>query len=172
MVVPGGKILDAGCGDGFTIPYFARAGFQVSGIDSSSAMLELAAERNPGVDLIRADIRKTPFPGNCFDGIWSGGVMLHLSGEEMGTAMGEFSRIMKNGGALFISTRTNLKDHTEVEQASEGDLTEVHYHSTGRVLEYLEKNSFRNIRIYVERDDWGRPFDYLFANALLRKTTS
>src|SRR5579862_2017204 len=59
MLTPGVRWLDAACGTGYFLARFpetARAG-----LDISPAMLEIARERNPGVELRRHDFRD-PLP--------------------------------------------------------------------------------------------------------------
>ena len=41
---PGGRILDLGCGPGWTSLFLARAGFEVLGVDISERMIEVATE--------------------------------------------------------------------------------------------------------------------------------
>ena len=42
---PGARILDVGCGPGWLCEYFARLGYQVTGIDISPDLIEMARER-------------------------------------------------------------------------------------------------------------------------------
>ncbi|MGH9871899.1 MAG: methyltransferase domain-containing protein [Pyrinomonadaceae bacterium] len=42
---PGAKILDVGCGSGWLSEYFARLGYEVTGIDISDALVQMARER-------------------------------------------------------------------------------------------------------------------------------
>lgn len=42
---PGARILDVGCGSGWLCEYFARFGYDVTGIDISPALIDLARER-------------------------------------------------------------------------------------------------------------------------------
>ena len=42
---PGARILDVGCGSGWLCEYFARFGYDVTGIDISPTLIELARER-------------------------------------------------------------------------------------------------------------------------------
>lgn len=45
-IAPGDKILDIGCGDGKYLVEFAKNGFEVTGLDFSSSMLEKAKQRS------------------------------------------------------------------------------------------------------------------------------
>ena len=58
LMAPGGSILDLGCGMGEPIArYFIRAGYQVTGVDSSAAMIALCQSRFPQACWVVADMR-------------------------------------------------------------------------------------------------------------------
>jgi 2-polyprenyl-3-methyl-5-hydroxy-6-metoxy-1,4-benzoquinol methylase len=46
---PGARVLDVGCGSGWLCEYFARFGYEVTGIDISQDLIEMARERLAGV---------------------------------------------------------------------------------------------------------------------------
>lgn len=48
-VRPGASVLDAGCGTGRYAIRLANSGYIVTGIDTSSALIDLARERRPNV---------------------------------------------------------------------------------------------------------------------------
>jgi ubiquinone/menaquinone biosynthesis C-methylase UbiE len=74
-ITPGARVLDVGCGKGAaTSPAAQAAGptGQVTGIDTSAAMLEQAAtaasrDRLENVTLLQADAEDPPFPGGTAD---------------------------------------------------------------------------------------------------------
>ncbi|WP_425531316.1 class I SAM-dependent methyltransferase, partial [Metallibacterium scheffleri] len=74
-----GHVLDAGCGTGRFVQYFIKDGFTVTGIDSSSSMIEFAAKNTPMVEFKVMDIRRLDFSSNYFDGIWNVATLLHLN---------------------------------------------------------------------------------------------
>jgi 18S rRNA (guanine1575-N7)-methyltransferase len=64
-VAPPAKLLDAGCGSGFSSLVAQAAGFAVSGFDSDKKMV--AAARAKGIDARLGDFRKIPFADSSFD---------------------------------------------------------------------------------------------------------
>lgn len=63
----GGALLDVACGAGrYTIP-LAHAGYAMTGVDLSDEFLNVAKEREPGIDWHRGDIRDLPWVDR-FDG--------------------------------------------------------------------------------------------------------
>jgi len=51
---PGGHVIDLGCGSGIWAAALLRAGYTVTGLDPSSAMLALARQVAPGARFVRA----------------------------------------------------------------------------------------------------------------------
>jgi SAM-dependent methyltransferase len=69
--VAGRRILDVGCGAGPLLAALRERGAVVTGVDSSTRMLELARQRlGDGADLHPADLRSPlPFPDGAFDDV-------------------------------------------------------------------------------------------------------
>ncbi len=64
----GTKLLDVGCGGGFALLLAARRGADVSGIDVTQPLLDIARERVPGATLVAGDLGDPlPFPHEAFD---------------------------------------------------------------------------------------------------------
>lgn len=101
-----GRLLDAGCGSGkYALPLRMR-GFDVVALDVSPDALKLAgkrsANRNLDIKLLAGNVFQLPFSDCSFDVIWCYGVLQHLLSEERELAAGEFWRILREGGLLFI----------------------------------------------------------------------
>ncbi len=101
-----GRLLDAGCGSGkYSIPLQMR-GFDVIGVDVSPVALKMAVEgserRELDIKFLAADICHLPFPDASFDIIWCYGVIQHLMSDERELAVGEFRRLLRKEGVLFI----------------------------------------------------------------------
>ena len=64
----GSRVLDVGCGTGTQLERYLAAGCDVSGIDTSPAMLARARERlGSAADLRLADAQRIPFEDAMFD---------------------------------------------------------------------------------------------------------
>ena len=68
----GRTLLDLACGTGNSFLPFMNRGFEVVGVDASSAMLAEAASKAPHARLVLADLRELPLLGRfhlvtCFD---------------------------------------------------------------------------------------------------------
>lgn len=99
--VAGKKVLFAGCGAGAECSSLAALGAQVSGVDSSPSLLEIAKTRNPGMNFTLASLESLPFPDACFDLIYCGHVLHYL--DNWTPALGELKRVTAAGGTLVVT---------------------------------------------------------------------
>lgn len=91
--VPGERILDLGCGDGFLTRKLADLGCQVVGVDASAAQVEAA--RKLGLDARVADAQNLPFDSE-FDAVFSNAT-LHWMRDPDAAVDGAW-RALKPGG--------------------------------------------------------------------------
>jgi SAM-dependent methyltransferase len=101
--VAGRRILDAGCGAGSLIAALRERGADVTGIDKSAGMLELARRRlGADADLRVAELGSPlPFPDGTFDDVTASLVLHYL--EDWGPALAEIRRVLKPVGRLVVS---------------------------------------------------------------------
>ena len=67
-VLPPARVLDVACGTGFLTQHL---GSEVTGLDQSEAMLEVAHERVPWAEFVRADAFRMPFAEDSFDRVFA-----------------------------------------------------------------------------------------------------
>jgi ubiquinone/menaquinone biosynthesis C-methylase UbiE len=107
-VEPGAELLDAPCGYGrHSIP-LGRAGYRVTGVDRSAALLE-EARRRAGHErwpkLVQADYRELPFPDASFDAALNLFTSIgYLPIEEDTEVLAGIARVLRPGGNLVIET--------------------------------------------------------------------
>ena len=109
-----GKVLDIGCGNCRNLFPFAFAGFECSGMDFSSKMVEIAKENckrnNVKVNLEIADADKLPYKNSSFDFVISLAVLHHLDTHEKRLkAIEEIKRVLKPGGKALITVWNKLQ---------------------------------------------------------------
>jgi ubiquinone/menaquinone biosynthesis C-methylase UbiE len=112
---PNAHILDVGCGPGRDMAWFESRNINVTGVDYTQAMLELARTKVRG-SLVQADMRKMPFESHSVDGIWCNASLLHLPKTDSPTALLEFKRILKPNGILFLAVQEGEGEHLETRE--------------------------------------------------------
>jgi ubiquinone/menaquinone biosynthesis C-methylase UbiE len=100
-----GRLLDAGIGTGRNCEFYPPDAI-VSGIDSSSAMLERARERCPtlaeGNRLYQMDVTKLDFPTGAFDAAVSSFLFCVLPNHLQAAALRELGRVVRPGGLIRL----------------------------------------------------------------------
>ena len=100
----GKRVLEIGVGAGTDFVRFARAGAIASGIDLTSAGVELVRRRldleGLSAEVQVADAEALPFADETFDLVYSWGVLHHTPDTER--ALGEVRRVLRPGGEARI----------------------------------------------------------------------
>ena len=96
----GTKHLDMGCGAGGAAVKAADRGAEVSGLDASANLLEIARERLPGVEFKQGDIEDLPYPDDTFDVVFAANSVQYAENQEQ--AVREALRVKKPDGKFVI----------------------------------------------------------------------
>jgi 2-polyprenyl-3-methyl-5-hydroxy-6-metoxy-1,4-benzoquinol methylase len=127
---PDRRVLDVGCGSGWLSEYFARLGYDVTGLDISPDLVEIARERVArvpyGADhetplrcrFLVHDVESEPLP-ETFDAVVCYDSLHHFEDER--AVMRSLSRMTAYGGSLFILEG----DRPEAGSENERELLEV-----------------------------------------------
>jgi SAM-dependent methyltransferase len=103
LLPEGGSILDLGCGSGRDSAYFLSCGFDVTAMDASEEMCNLASI-HIGQDVLQLSFAEIDF-NEVFDGIWACASLLHIPGNEIDQIFTKVIDSLKNNGILFMSFR-------------------------------------------------------------------
>ena len=100
------KLLDVGCGGGLLAEEFARAGFEVTGIDPAPESIE-AARAHASASGLSIDYRtghgeRLPFPDAAFDHVTCCDVLEHV--DDLDRVIGEIARVLRPDGLFFYDT--------------------------------------------------------------------
>jgi SAM-dependent methyltransferase len=96
------QVLDAGCGTGFFLEYFAASGATVTGLDVTPSMIERCKTRVPQAIVLQADIAQAlPFESEQFDLVFCSLTLQYL--ESWNLTFAEFNRILKANGLFIFS---------------------------------------------------------------------
>lgn len=104
-VPTGGRALDLCCGTGDIAFALAARGAEVTGLDFSEKMLEVAQHRLqkaklPGLKFVQGDAGQLPFADNSFDAVTMGYGLRNLSSWQNG--LREMIRVAKPGGRIVV----------------------------------------------------------------------
>ncbi|MBK8445357.1 MAG: demethylmenaquinone methyltransferase [Micropruina sp.] len=97
---PGEKILDLAAGTGTSSRPFADAGALVVAADLSLGMLQVGAERQPGLTFVNADALSLPFADAAFDAVTISFGLRNV--EDTAAALTELRRVTRPGGRIVI----------------------------------------------------------------------
>lgn len=92
------KIADVCCGSGAFLPLIK--GRVRAGLDFTHAMLQVAAEKNPGVPLVEGDAQKIPFATDTFDAAVIVYSIRNIP--DVSACLKELYRVLQPGGRLGI----------------------------------------------------------------------
>lgn len=101
------QVLDAGCGVGTPVSQFlVRKGFQVTGVDISKKMIDLAKENVPEANFYHRNILTLDFPNDSFEGIICIYTLWHIPRTNHSSIIENFHRMLKDNGILVLNTGT------------------------------------------------------------------
>ncbi len=150
---PRARILDVGCGSGWLCEYFARFGYDVTGIDISPDLIEMAGERLSNVPygadqenslryrFLVHDIELGPLD-ETFDAVICYDALHHFEDER--AVLRNVAAMLPYGGQLFV---------LEGERPPEGSGTEEELRNAMRQYETLESPFSRDYLLSLLRDN-------------------
>ncbi len=96
----GSALLDLGCGPGAFCRLAADAGADVTGVDSSPAMLQLARRRVPEGRFDLGDLQSLPYPDDSFDIVTAFHSLMFAT--DPVAALAGSRRVMRPGGTVLV----------------------------------------------------------------------
>jgi 2-polyprenyl-6-hydroxyphenyl methylase / 3-demethylubiquinone-9 3-methyltransferase len=152
------KVLDVGCGGGFSCEFMAARGALVSGIDQSAKCIQ-AAEKHTAVSGFKIDYRqatgeKIPYADATFDAVVCVDVLEHV--EDVKQVIAEIQRILKPNGLFFFDTiNRNFKSRLVMIWLMENILGEIQrgVHDWNKFIkpeeltEWLQNSGYKDVEI-------------------------
>ncbi len=103
-LAPGASILDLGCGTGEPIMrYLLERQYEMTGVDASAAMIEIAGTRFPGSRLIVGDMRSVHLD-QTFDAVIAWHSLFHLPHDDQRAMFAAFARHLHPGGTVMFTS--------------------------------------------------------------------
>ena len=150
-------LLDGGCNWGRWTFAAARKGIRAVGVDPSLGAVVAARQIRRQLNLQCAffvgDCRWLPFKDETFADVFSYSVIQHFSKANAGTAVTEFSRILRPAGRCMVQmpNRRGIRSlyHLFKRRFREGDNFDVRYYAPSELRE-LFRSSFGNSELTVD----------------------
>jgi len=95
----GGRVLDVATGTGLVATELIRRGFEVTGVDQSAEMLDVARRRFGGkVELVEASADSLPLASDAFDHLTFTYLLRYV--DDPGATLAELARVVQAGGTV------------------------------------------------------------------------
>ncbi len=106
-----GTLLDLGCGTGEPVArFFIDNQWQVTGVDFSKRMIELASKYAPEMEMITNDFRNVQFGYNHFDAVTATYSLFHIPSENQANLFAKIFQWLKPKGKFLFTYAT--KEYT------------------------------------------------------------
>lgn len=154
QLAPGIRALELGCGTGLFTQLFTQTGAQITAIDISPELIEIARQQNPGIDFIVGRFEDLS-PTTHYDAIIGSSVLHHL---ELNEALAKCHALLRPGGRIAFAEPNMLNPQVFAERTflrkalsyvSPDETAFVRWSLTTKLKEF----GFVNIKI--------TPFDWL-----------
>jgi SAM-dependent methyltransferase len=161
-VRPGGRVLDVGCGPGWTVEMLAGLGYDVDGLEPAADMIAIARERlagffrnhriepAPTVRFHCSSLEELDLEDGTFDGILCRASLHHVIDEEAGLA--RCFRLLKPGGVLGVSEGAWIPGHRASEALLDEEMRRYGTLENPFTTEYLDhlldRHGFKNVERY------------------------
>lgn len=161
-----GHLLDLGCGAGEPFArWFIERGWQVTGVDFSSQMLELAACSAPEMKTILADMTEVDFPENSFEAVIAVYSLFHVPRENHPQLFQNIQRWLRPDGQVLFTYATQKYTGQPAFDGTREFMGEhlFYSHDEPEVLRsHLEKCGL-NVKSADEREIGGETFLWVVA---------
>ena len=143
-------VLELACGPGNITQYLLkqRPKYKILGADLAPNMLELAKANNPGAEFSLMDCRDIISLQKKYDAVICGFCLPYLDKEEAIQLISDASKILNQGGVIYISTMEDDYSKSGWKYSSSGEYkTFTHYHQADYLTKALTDNGFKLIDV-------------------------
>ncbi len=133
--LPRQNLLEAGCGTGHWTRFFSDAGFQITAVDSSEAMLQRARTKAiQNTVFEKADASRLPYKNNQFPVVASITMLEFVN--DVSRVLEEIQRVLQPGGTFLLGC---LNERSELGKNRENDpvFKDARFFSPGEIEQML-----------------------------------
>lgn len=155
--LPGGRVLDIGCGSGRDLAELNKLGFKPYGLDGTLELVGLAQSLHPELKgrIVQGLLPEFEIPfGGEFDGIVCCAVLMHIDSTELFNAALAIKRCLKVNGRLLISVPSQRSDADDGERDANGRLFKTY--APGFLQLIFERLGFTLINQWGNSDAMSR----------------
>ena len=160
-----GPVVEAGCGTGRITAHLRDLGLDISGIDLSPGMLEVARRHYPGLRFEVGSMTDLALPDAGLAGLVAWYSIIHLPPELLPGVLAGFHRVLAPGGRLLLAFKAGDR-LVRLEEAYGHTVSyDVHWLSADRVAAQVEAAGFEvRARLDREAEGWDKgPQSFLIA---------
>ena len=161
LLEEGDTILDLGCGSGRDSLTFYELGYDVTPLDASEEMCQLA-EIHTGLEVLRMTYEEMDFD-NVFDGIWACASLLHTPKKELSDILTKIARALNDKVILYMSFK--LGDF----EGFRGERYFCDFTADSMTELLRDNNRFDIIKLWETEDVRSGHSDIRWLNVLVRK---
>jgi SAM-dependent methyltransferase len=133
--LPGGRVLEIGCGSGRDAKELIEHGYEYVGTDISGSQIEEARKNNPDAKFEQISLYDINFAAK-FDGFWAAAVLIHVPKDRINEALQAIQRNMHPGAIGFIAMKEGQGERVEVKD---------YLDNTQYLFTYWQRDEFRDV---------------------------
>lgn len=150
-----GPVVEVGCGTGRITAHLRDLGMDVSGIDLSPGMVEVARRNHPGLRFAVGSMTDLPLPDGALAGLVAWYSIIHVPPALLPGVFAGFHRVLAPGGRLLLAFKAGDR-LVRLEEAYGHTVSyDVHWLSPDRVAEQLADAGFA-LHARLDREREGR----------------
>lgn len=167
-LLPSGSLLEIGAGGARDAKELVALGYEYTGTDVSTGLLEVARQKLPGYEFVEQSVYDLDLPQAPFDGFWASAILLHIPRARIDEALNGIKKMMKQKAIGFISIKDGDGEGMEVDEVggeklnrffcrwSKDEFTEVLAQNGYSVVDYMyrpmsDKTKWHSFFVEVSR---------------------
>ncbi|WP_144670525.1 class I SAM-dependent methyltransferase [Arthrobacter sp. U41] len=136
------SVVDAGCGSGRMTRLLATLGVDVTGIDVSGGMIDVARRSSPELNFEVGELAELPFADMQLGGVFAWYSIIHSPPKDLPRIFAEFFRVLVPGGHALLSFQVG-EGHRHLSRAYGYDVSmEAQLFTPEIITEYLAGAGF------------------------------